>query len=417
MTRSADVNRPGEARPLTLARSASAGPSSRLPLALLAIVAAASVASSNPVLAGQTTQDYAEAEGVSCGPRVVFTLARQLGWDVTYETIRGRMHLTAEGATIQEVKKALNDIGIACSIRRLDPTELYSCPTPLIVHINPRSNGISGQGHYLIVNETGPEGVQTFDPYRGQHAHRNWESFSDIWSGYVVIPEPSSAARITRFSLAAALAVHLLACVGLVSSSRRAWRSLPARAGRSRDVARAVLLLVVGLGLLTSPVFGADEALRSHSNDGRNAAALLAGICGVPIALGGAAGGETARTLEEVRSLLAAHGVASSVRRLTYDDLMDRTGPCIVALRFGKDGSGDFPVMIRANSKEVIVVYAGPLAVNTIPVDEFRRRWTGLALLPVRDDSRAAYLAAATGAVVIPALAYVVGRRGRRAAV
>jgi hypothetical protein len=414
MTRSADVNRPGGARPLTFARGASAGPSSRLTLALLALVPAVGVASSNPVLAGQLTQDYAEAESVSCGPRVVFALARQLGWDVTYETIRGRMHLTAEGATIQEVKKSLNDIGIACSARRLDLTELYSCPTPLIVHINPRSKG-STDGHYLIANEIGPEGVQTFDPYKGEHSLRKWRSFSDTWSGYVVIPEPSSAARATRFAVAAALAVHLLAFVGLVSSIRGAWRSLPARAGQSRDVARAVLLLVAS-GLLASPALGADEALRSHSNDGPNAAALLAGICGVPIAPGSATGGEAVRTLDEVRSLLAAHGVASSVRHLTYDDLMHRTGPCIVALRFGKDGSGDFPVMLRADSKEAIVVYAGPLAVNTIPVDEFRRRWTGLALLPVRDDSRAAYLAAAAGAVVIPALAYVVGRRGRRAA-
>jgi hypothetical protein len=414
MTRSADVNRPGEARPLTLARGASAGLSSRLTRALLALVSTVSVASSNPVLAGQVTQAYAESEGESCGPRVVCTLARQLGWDVTYETIRGRMHLTATGSTIQEVKKALNEIGIACSARRLDPTELNSCPTPLIVHINPRSTGLDDDGHYLIANEIGPEGVQTFDPYKGKHAFWKWASFSDIWSGYVVIPEPSSAARATRFALAAALAVHLLAIVGLVSSLRGAWRSLPARAGLSHDVARAVLLLVAS-GLLASPALGADEALRSHANDGRNAAALLAGICGVPIAPGGAAGGEAVRTLDEVRSVLAAHGVASSVRRLTYDDLMHRTGPCIVALRFGKDGPGDFPVMIRARSNEVDVVYAGPLAMNTIPVDEFRRRWTGLALLPVRDDSRAAYLAAAAGAVVIPALAYVVGRRGRRA--
>jgi peptidase C39-like protein len=415
MTRSADVNRPGEARPLTFVRGASAGPSSRLTLALLALVAAVGVASSNPVLAGQVTQDYAEAESVSCGPRVVFTLARQLGWDVTYETIRSRMHLTAEGATIQEVKKALNDIGIGCSARRLDLTELYSCPTPLIIHISLRSKG-SSDGHYLIANEIGPEGVLTFDPYRVRHALRNWTSFSDVWTGYVIIPEPSSAAPATRFALAAALAVHLLALVGLVSSIRVAWRSLPARAGQSHDVARAVLLLVAS-GLLASPALGADEALRSHSNDGHNAAALLAGICGVPIAPGRAAGGEAVRTLDEVRSLLAAHGVASSVRRLTYDDLMHRTGPCILVLRFGKDDQGNFSVMISADSEYVTVAHAGAVAVTLIPVDEFRRRWGGLALLPIRDDSWAAYLAAAAGAVVIPALAYVVGRHGRRAAV
>ena len=413
MTRSADINRPGEARPLIFARGASAGPSSRLTLTLLALISTVGVASSNAVLAGQTAQEYAAAEGVTCGPRVVFTLARQSGWDVTYETIRDRMHLMADGSTIQELKRALDDIGMACSVLRLDPTELYSCPTPLIAHTNPHFKG-SVYGHYVIVNEIGPEGVQTFDPSRGRHKLWDWRSFSDFWSGYVVIPRPSSAARATRFALGAALVVQLLAFVGLVSTIRGAWRSLPARAGRSRDVARAVLLLAAS-SLLASPALGADEAIRSHANDGPNAAALLAGICGVPIAPGPAAGGEAVHTLDEMRSLLAAHGVASSVRRLTYDDLRHRTGPCIVALRYGKDGSGAFSVMLSADPKDVTVVRAGPLAVNIMPVDEFRRRWTGLALLPVRGDPRAPYLAAAAGAVVIFVLACVVSR-GRRAA-
>jgi hypothetical protein len=236
-----------------------------------------------------------------------------------------------------------------------------------------------------------------------------------MWTGFAVIPERSSTARATGLALAAALAVHVLAFVGLISSIRGARRSVPALAGAGHDVARAVLIIVTS-GLLASPAVGADEALRAHSNDVINAAALLGGIYGAKIAPDHAVGGGTGRTLDEVQSLLADYGVASRVRRLTYDDLIHRTGPCIIPLRFGKDGSGDFSIMINANPEYVTVVRAGLLLVTTIPADDFRRRWSGLALLRVRDDPRAAYLAAAAGAAVIPALAYVVGRRGRRAA-
>jgi predicted double-glycine peptidase len=416
MTRSADPDRPVAARRLAPGTGETAGRRFRRTLALLVFVPTAGLAPSKPILAGQVTQAYAEAERVSCGPRVVYALARRLGYNVTYETVRRRMQLMDDGVAIQDVKKALNDLDIACSVRRLDPTQLYSCPTPLIVHIKPIGREIT-DGHYLIASEIGTDGVQTYDPYTGRVALWKWKSFSDLWTGYVVIPERSSSARGTGLALAAALAVHVLAFVGLVSSirvARRARRPLPALAGQGRDVARAVLIIVTS-GLLASPAVAADEALRAHANDGINAAALLGGIYGAKIVPGRAAGSR-ASTLVEVQSLLADHGVASRVRRLTYDDLLHHTGPCIVPLRFGKDGAGEFSVMVNANPEYVTVVRAGLLLVNTISVDEFRRRWSGLALLTVRDDSRAAYLAATAGVLVIPALAYAVGRRGRRAA-
>jgi hypothetical protein len=318
------------------------------------------------------------------------------------------MRLTDDGATIQDVKTELNDCGVACSVRRLDPTQLLSCRAPLIVHVN-QLRQVSSEGHFLIVTDIGTDGVQTFDPYANRVDSWKWSSFSDVWTGFAVVPEPSSAARASGLALAAALAVHILAFVGLLSSiPRGVRRSLPSLSGQGRDVARAVLIIVMS-GLLASPAVGADEALRAASNDGINAAALLGGICGAKIAPGRSAAGGAYRTLEEVQSLLADYGVASRVRRLTYDDLIHHTGPCILPLRYTKEGSGNFYVMIYANSDYVTVVHAGLLLVTTIPPDEFRRLWTGHAILPVHDDPRAAYLAAAAGAAVIPSVPFYSG--------
>jgi hypothetical protein len=88
MTRSADPNWQGKARPITPRTGATAVRRFRPTLALLVFVPAVGLAPSNPLFAGQVTQAYAEAERVSCGPRVVFVLARRLGCDVGYEAVR-----------------------------------------------------------------------------------------------------------------------------------------------------------------------------------------------------------------------------------------------------------------------------------------------------------------------------------------
>ena len=91
---------------------------------------------------------------------------------------------------------------------------------------------------------------------------------------------------------------------------------------------------------------------------------------------------------------------------------MHGTGPCVVSLRFGKTDTGGFYILLEADSENATVVRAGPLLVETIPVDEFRRRWTGHALIPNRNNSQAIYLAA-IGGLILPACGYAIGRRRR----
>ena len=403
---------PPTARPGGIAEAVLRRRRTRLFSVCLALALTAALAPRGRLSAGELTQAYAEAELKSCGPRAVYALAQRLGCDLTYETVREGIRLGDKGCSIDDVKNSLIRHGVHCSVRRLDPTQLLSAPTPLIVHIMPR--GSRSDGHFIIVTRIGTDGLQTFDPMMNRDRFWIWRSFSDWWSGYAVVPTSSPISRDAGL-VGVALGVHLLAFAGLLVSIGGSSWSWSRPAGRSRRTATTILALVTS-GMLATPVARADEGLRSLSNDGVNAAALLGGLCGAKIPPGQAAGGEACDTLTKVQRLLSTHGVATSVRRLGYEDLIHRTGPCIVPLRFGKSDVGIFYVLLNANSKEVSAIRGGPLLVDMFSVDEFRRHWTGYGLIPIRDDHGGATYLAAAGALIIPALVYAIGRRGRRAA-
>jgi len=87
--------------------------------------------------------------------------------------------------------------------------------------------------------------------------------------------------------------------------------------------------------------------------------------------------------------------------------------PSISLLRYGDDRAGSYCLILRASEDEVTVLRAGAIVVEVIPSDEFRRRWTGYALIvsdrhKVRRQSIAAVLS-------ILGLGFVIGVRvGRR---
>ncbi|MDG3005994.1 hypothetical protein [Paludisphaera mucosa] len=207
------------------------------------------------------------------------------------------------------------------------------------------------------------------------------------------------------------LGMHLLALAVLLISVMRSLSPSSRPVGSGRRVAINILILLA-FGTLGSPVTaaGADETIRSNVNDGRNAAGLLAGLYGTDILSNTIVRDEVCSTLAEVASLLSKHGIKARARQVDYEDLMHRTGPCIVPLRFGRTDAATLHVLIQANSDVVTTVHAGPLLVYTFPVDEFRRRWTGHALIPTRRVPRTVYWAGA-GALALPPVAYVLGRK------
>ncbi len=325
----------------------------------------------------------AELESAACGPRAVFLLLQARGISATYDDVRSAIPLPSDGASIIELQKCLQSYGVACSIRRLDPSDLLNCQTPMIAYLSHTYTG-NRAGHFMYIRSVTPEGVDAIDPIVGWRIpHWGWQSFSDAWSGVCLVPDERRSFAQDPLFLVSMLNLVLLGIVlcGVTKSSH----ANPLVRRRSSLTAGLIGgLFVLGLrGALAAESTADDEILRSPARGGVNAAALLIGcITGESGDLFERVEGmaDAPMSIEAVRSLLHRHDCQTVLRHLTFADLA-RSMPSIALLRYGENRAGSYCVILTAGENEVIVLRAGPIVVDVMPTDEFRRRWTGHALI------------------------------------
>jgi len=323
------------------------------------------------------TESEAWKERHACGARASFALMRLLGKEAKYETIYDHFTFSENGSSLDDVQSALSAHNVPCSILRLQLTDLSSVPTPFIAHVSRSREGGLDKGHYLIVAEVDANGVQTYDPVLNQERYLPWRLFSDRWYGYVIVPTHSTIWSSQNIMLCV-LGIHVLVAVGvIVTLGRSLWtkhikwtnrRSFPAT------------LFLVAMGLLHSSSAMADEIVRSYQHDGANAAALLGGVYGVEIPPGDVGETGPVDSITKIQTRLEEYGVDASVRFLGYDQLASLNRVCVVPLRTSHKENATFCVFVHSTDSDVYLVDAGPLMVRRLPIDDFRRYWTGYAV-------------------------------------
>lgn len=68
--------------------------------------------------------------------------------------------------------------------------------------------------------------------------------------------------------------------------------------------------------------------------------------------------------------------------RLTMTEVDSVPVPVIAHLERGERGSGYFGLIIDTNEREVVVFHGGMASIEVLPRDNFRREWSGFALVP-----------------------------------
>jgi len=145
-------------------------------------------------------------------------------------------------------------------------------------------------------------------------------------------------------------------------------------------ISTGIAFVLLVFGPLASIQGVAEDRLRTNICDGVNAAALLGGMLGVQIPPESDVGSFSESSLRDIQLQLEAHGVATSVRQLSYQELVSHEQACVVPMRFSNAESVTFCVFLRAIGREVYLVEAGPLIVRVLTVDDFRIHWTGHAV-------------------------------------
>jgi hypothetical protein len=91
--------------------------------------------------------------GAQCGPNAVFVTLRGHGKPVTLKEVSQVMATGDRGASMEDIKRALEHFGLLCELRKqVSPSELANLPVPLIVHLAvPGSRRDLGADHFAVI--------------------------------------------------------------------------------------------------------------------------------------------------------------------------------------------------------------------------------------------------------------------------
>jgi len=174
------------------------------------------------------------------------------------------------------------------------------------------------------------------------------------------------------------------------------------------SVARSGLALVflVLLGRLPSGSAGEIHVRRSEQ-DGINAAWLFLALCGrevdYPMLEKAHSELATEANLKAVGDACAAEGRRGRLVRLSFKELTVARLPAVVLIRPGADEAARFSVVVEAEPGVVTVIHSGLLIPGQMTEDEFRRNWTGHALLASAPTNLPGLaLAAAAAGLAVP---------------
>jgi hypothetical protein len=124
---------------------------------------------------------------------------------------------------------------------------------------------------------------------------------------------------------------------------------------------------------------------RVPENDGMNSLFLLFKICQRPVEYRDLKRDIDRRegrvSLTDLRDVARRHGLAAGVYRTTPSGLAAMGMPALVHFEDAV-GQGSFWLVYQVNEKNVECVAGSAMALKTIPMEEFRRVWSGYALAP-----------------------------------
>ncbi len=93
--------------------------------------------------------------GPMCGPNALYSLLVLSGRNVRYEDVVAKVPLGSRGASLESLKDAAADFGIAMEARKqVAPEDLRRAPKPVLVHLNapPNNDNPDGVDHYVVIS-------------------------------------------------------------------------------------------------------------------------------------------------------------------------------------------------------------------------------------------------------------------------
>ncbi len=344
-----------------------------------------------------------------CGPNSLYMLLKLQGRPVTFPQVAQELGSDNKLTSLLELHKTAARFGLSTRIRRCPLEDLDRCTTPFIAHTRTGYFLADAQiGHYLLVLKVDGDVVQVVDGTTGVvfRTRRSRIASSNRWTGYVLEPTAVQQAWSEVISLNG---VGLLALV-LVTLLPSRWRS---RAAVTKVAAGLFVAFVWASGATPatasepSPAArdglgewrtGASDAL----NDAVNCLYLQLAIDGHPIDYGRVREAVFAKgsavSMVALREAAGRCGLPMKIVRCGPDELKRMPKPMIIYL-YGRRTGGRFALLYNLNDERCGLVTGSTVCIQQLEVDDFRRDWSGFAL--VRDPRDGGWLSAIAGSLVL----------------
>ena len=341
-----------------------------------------------------------------CGPNVLYMLLQLQGRPVTYQQVAQALGSDNKLTSLIELREAAARLGLPARIRHYTLEDLDRCTLPCIAYT--RSGYVhrdDQSGHYIVVLKADGERVHLVDGTSGEVFHVLRTKLPGIWTGYVLEPRSAQQAWTEVIALNG---VGLLAVLGvaLLASHRRSPAGAP-------KLGAGLLLIAcwsasgATLVAASEPSAGARDGSgewRTAANDAVNCLYLQLAIVGQPVeyarireavfAKGGAV------SMVALREAAGRCGLPLKVVRCGPDELRRMPMPVIVYMHSTRTGGG-FALLYSLDDERYGII-PGEACIQEKEIDQFRRDWSGFAL--VREPPDDGWLSAIAGSFVLIAV-------------
>jgi len=117
-----------------------------------------------------------------CGPNCLYAYLALHGKSTTLDAIAARVLVGNDGANMADLRKAASGLGLPSRVVKSSVDRLGDWQLPAIAHLHTRS------GHFVLLLQATPESVTIGDMNNGQINTIVLDRFSELWSGYLLVP-------------------------------------------------------------------------------------------------------------------------------------------------------------------------------------------------------------------------------------
>ncbi len=119
-----------------------------------------------------------------CGPNAVYMLLRMLQMDCTYQQVSNQIPVSQDGASLLDMRDALNKLGCPSRVAKATPSQLSTISLPAIAHVE---TGSQTTGHYVLITQVGEKFVRVIDGSTAVSTNMTMSEFQAKWTGFLLV--------------------------------------------------------------------------------------------------------------------------------------------------------------------------------------------------------------------------------------